>query len=104
MTQPASEARLEPSGEGRWRLVGDLTFASVPAVWPAVEALLQDGGRAQFSLGGVGRANSAGLVMLLETLDTARRRGCEVSFVDVPVELLDLARMSNCDGLIATTA
>lgn len=96
-----SAASLNASGDGRWELAGALDFASVPQVWPALEKLLRAGGKLTLSLAGVGHANSAGLVLLVEARDLAGRGDCRLRLVDVPAELLDLARMSGCAELIA---
>ena len=96
-----TEASLSEAGDGRWALSGDLDFATVPQVWPALEQVLGRGQRVSLSLGQVGHTNSAGLVLLLEAFDVARRAGGTLSLSDVPAELLDLARMSSCEELIS---
>jgi phospholipid transport system transporter-binding protein len=99
-----TEASLGPAGEARWALRGVLDFDSVPVVWSQFEQLLRAGGDLTVSLAGVERTNSAGLVMLLEARDLARRCRCSLQLVDLPPELLDLARMSRCDELIEQNA
>lgn len=96
-----SDAVLSPQGEGRWMLGGGLDFASVPRIWPALEKLLHRGAELTLSLGDIEQANSAGLVMLVEARDLARRNRCRLKIVDLPAGLLDLARMSRCEDLIA---
>ena len=97
-------ASLGRAGEARWALRGVLDFASVPVVWPPLEQLLRDGGDLTVSLADVESTNSAGLVMLLEARGMARRYRCSLRLVDVPAELLDLARMSGCEDLIEQVA
>jgi phospholipid transport system transporter-binding protein len=99
-----TEASLGPAGKARWALRGVLDFGSVPVVWPQFEQLLRGGGDLTVSLAGVEWTNSAGLVMLLEARDLARRCRCSLHLVDVPPELLDLARMSRCEELIEQDA
>lgn len=94
-------AALKEAGKGRWRLSGELDFTSVPQVWPLLDRALRDRAAVNLDLDGVERTNSAGLVMLLEALDVARESGCQLHFDAVPAELLDLARMSNCESLLA---
>lgn len=96
-----SEAALSASGAGRWVLSGVLDFSTVPGVWPALERLLKKGGALTVSLARVSQTNSAGLVMLVEARDLARRMGCQLDLVDLPAALLDLARMSRCESLIS---
>jgi ABC-type transporter Mla MlaB component len=93
-------ARLVAKGRGRWSLVGALDFASVPGLWKELSALIADHAKLSLSLRSVSAANSAGLVLLLEARDLARRSGCRLSFVDVPPALLDLASMSQAEALI----
>jgi phospholipid transport system transporter-binding protein len=99
-----SEATLTDAGGGRWVLGGVLDFTSVPQVWRSLESLLNQGGELAVSLADVGQTNSAGLVMLIEALDVARDTGCSLSLVDVPAEMLDLARLCGCEALISGTA
>jgi len=96
-----SDASLNASGDGRWELAGALDFSSVPQLWPSLEKLLRAGEKLTLSLAGVSHANSAGLVLLVEARDLARRGSCQLQLVDVPGELLDLARMSGCEELVA---
>lgn len=85
----------------RTRLAGALDFDSVPEVWPSLESRIRAARRLLVSLAGVEKANSAALALLLEGLSLARRIGCELTYTDLPRELLDLARASNVEGLIA---
>jgi ABC-type transporter Mla MlaB component len=41
------------------------------------------------------------LVLLVEARDLARQGNCQLKLVDIPDDLLDLARMSRCEDLIA---
>ena len=99
-----SEATLTDAGGGRWVLGGALDFTSVPEVWPSLKGLLTRGGRLAVSLRDVDHTNSAALVMLIEALDLARDANCSLSLVDLPSELLDLARLCGCEQLIAPVA
>ena len=97
-------ATLSVVAEGHGELAGDLDFSTVPEIWPAVQKLLTSTDTLTLSLARVGRANSAGLVMLMEALDLARTRHARLRLLDVPEELLDLARMSGCEGLLTSGA
>lgn len=96
-----SDASLTASGDGRWELSGALDFASVPMLWPSLEKLLNADGELTLSLSGITHTNSAGLVLLVEARDLARQGRCRLRLVDIPDELLDLARMSQCQDLVA---
>ena len=99
-----SEATLSETGGGRWTLGGALDFSTVPDIWPSLERLLGAGGALRLSLAKVNQTNSAGLVLLVEARDLALRTGCRLDLVDLPPALMDLARMSGCETLIAPDA
>lgn len=99
-----NEAVLTPAGDRRWMLEGVLDFYTVPTVWPVLEKLLRAGDPLTLSLAKVSRTNSAGLVMLVEAFDLARKTGSRLELVDLPAEMLDLARMSRCESLIGQKA
>jgi len=96
-----SEASLERAAAGRFRLRGELDFASVPALARRGRELFVDGGEVRVSLDGVERADSAGLALLVEWLREARRRQRQIRFTGVPAQMLSLARVSGVDELLA---
>ncbi len=99
-----SDATLTAAGKRRWVIAGVLDFQTVPAIWSELEKVLVGGEPVTLSLAKVRRTNSAGLVLLVEARDVARRTGCRLDLVDLPAELLDLARMSRCETLIGQNA
>ena len=99
-----SAAALSAAGDGRWVLDGVLDFSTVSTVWPALEKLLKAGGAVAVSLAKVSKTNSAGLVMLVEARDLARRSNCHLELADIPAEMLALARMSRCEALLSRNA
>jgi phospholipid transport system transporter-binding protein len=52
-------------------------------------------------LGGVGRADSAGLALLVEWSRQARRGRTALRFVNVPAQIRSLARVSHLEWLLA---
>jgi phospholipid transport system transporter-binding protein len=86
-----------------WGLSGDLTFATVGDFLPQFDELIANTqGCAQFDLGKVERADSAGLALLLEGIAIARRKGCQLGFRNLPDNLQDLAQISNVEGLLSS--
>jgi phospholipid transport system transporter-binding protein len=88
--------RLVVGKDGGHRLEGALTFASVPklaAAHPRHPA-------AEIDLGGVTRADSAGLALLLEWQRTAGEDGDELVYRDLPEQLAAIARVSNLAELL----
>lgn len=98
--QPAAKPRLEQAG-GEVHVSGDLTFATVTALWRDSRPLLAAGGaQLQIDLAGVGRADSAGLALLVEWLRSARAAGTELVFLAVPAQLLAIASASGVEHLL----
>lgn len=97
-------ARLEltdnQSGEGRIRIAGELDFASVPALHRYGLELFPRFQRLVLDLGGVTRANSAGLALLLEWQGQARREGRSLTLLNMPPVLVKLARVSELEDLL----
>lgn len=96
----AARPQLEQA-DGTVRVSGDLTFATVTALWRDSRPLLAKGvPQLQFDLAGVGRADSAGLALLVEWLRNARAAGVELVFQAVPDQLLAIARASGVEKLL----
>jgi phospholipid transport system transporter-binding protein len=95
-----SGAELMAQEAGRLALTGALDFSTVDDLLPRGLAMLDGKGPLVLDLAGVTRANSAGLVLLLEWLDQAQRRDCELHFAHLPTALADIARISNCTELL----
>lgn len=95
-----SGATLSAQGRGSWAIEGVLNFDTVADIWPEIETLIADSDVLELTLAAVSQTNSAGVALLLEARDRARRGRCRLRIRDVPSDLLDLARMSRCEGLI----
>ena len=87
----AGAAQPDLAGCRGMAVAGALDFTSVPLVWPALARLMRTRG-VSLSLADVDRANSAGMVMLVEARDLARQTGCQLVIVDIPSEFIDLAQ------------
>lgn len=96
-----SAVRLEPAGEGRFLLSGTLSFATVPAVWRESAGLFAaDPPVLRIDLRGVERSDSAGLALLVEWMREARRHDREIRFVNIPAQMLAIARVSGLDQIL----
>jgi phospholipid transport system transporter-binding protein len=93
------DARLTQAGRGRWRLDGDLTLAAVAAL--AAQTITADAaGQATLDLGGVGRASSAGVALLLEWKAALRSADAELVLQNAPAALRRLAELAHVDELL----
>jgi len=97
----SEESHFEAVGEGRFRLVGELTFATVMALWREGTAQLTGGdGPLTVDLGQVERADSAGLALLIEWTREAERAKRPIQFHNVPRQMREIARVSSLDGIL----
>jgi phospholipid transport system transporter-binding protein len=94
-----SDARLDVQDGERVEVQGALDFHSVPALWAQLKPRL-DGRDWVLDLGGVERANSAGLALLLEAHDQTRRHGGRMQLRGLPESLRQLAAMSGLEDLL----
>jgi len=77
-----------------------LDFATVAPLLAEGERLLRGPGPVEIDLAGVTSANSAGLALLLEWLDLARRRQLRLHFRNLPESLVRLAELTNLGDLL----
>lgn len=92
-----AQARLEVTGERRWRVQGDMDFQTVGALLRAGEQAFATPGDVEVDLSAVGRTDSAGLALLLEWARAARQGGGELRLRAVPAQLTAIAAVSGLD-------
>lgn len=105
--KPAGDtANLTAVGPGRMALAGELTFTTAPALWDAAERLLaaRASDQVDVDLGGVTRADSAGLALLVGWLSRAQGAGVKLRYLAVPERLRAIAHISEVDGLLDGSA
>lgn len=93
-------AWIVPRGHSRFGVEGVLDFDTVGPL--ALESRRQFMGkeRLEVDLQGVRSSNSAGLALLLEWLELARRHGISLRFRNLPESILRLAAITNLTGLL----
>lgn len=91
------ELKARPDG---WALQGDLCFASVPGLLEKSQRELDFSTQLSLDFSGITHADSAGLALLLEWLDLSHQAGGRLHFSQLPESLLDIAKVSNLDGLL----
>ena len=119
-----STASFESTSSARARVVGPLDFATVVGLLPQGTAAIEAGAATQESvgihgdaaveggavtaasralaidLGGVTGGDSAGLALLIEWLSAARAAQCDLRYENIPVQLRQLARLSDVEELL----
>lgn len=100
MTEAQATATLEPAGEThRFRLRGELALRSARALWQqGIQRLNAE--PMTVDLGGVVRADSAGLAVLVAWTRQSRTSGQPLSFVNIPAQLRNLAVISGVESLL----
>ena len=92
---------MQADADGRVRVAGPLTFATVSACLKDSEALFRPRQRLCFDLTDVTAVDSAALALLVEWLRLGRERGVQVQFAAVPASLRSLAAVSELDEIDA---
>jgi phospholipid transport system transporter-binding protein len=85
--------RLEDSGDGNWKLVGELGFATVSGLLKNTPRDFSANGDIKLDLSGVTRADSAGLALLVEWLRESVDAGRSIDFLHMPEQMLSIARV-----------
>lgn len=81
-------------------LSGDLVFASVGALLDQAAPLFAAVPDPVVDLASVDHCDSAGLVLLLEWVARAAQAGRSIRFVNLPEDLIGIARLSNAETLL----
>jgi phospholipid transport system transporter-binding protein len=93
-------ARLEACGTGRFAVRGEMDFDTVAPLWREASERFREQPFLHIDLGGVKRADSAGVALLVEWLREARSRGQDLQFVSIPPQMLTIIRIADLDGLL----
>jgi phospholipid transport system transporter-binding protein len=96
-----ADATLIDNGAGNWLLQGELGFQSVAGILKHAGAMMAGEARLQVDLRDVTRADSAGLALLVEWLRESENAGNDIVFVNVPDQLLSIARVCGLDEILS---
>lgn len=88
-------------GQGRYRLEGELSFATVADVLKKTLAVFRDASRLSFDLGGVSRVDSAGVALMVEWMRRAAQARTELRYMHLPRHVMAIARVSGIEHLIS---
>jgi phospholipid transport system transporter-binding protein len=97
-------ARIVAVADGRFRVEGVLDFSTVGHLFAEGRRLFSAGGPLDVDLGEVVQTNSAGLALLLEWLDLARRSNVSLRFRNLPESLARIAELTNLTTLLPIVA
>lgn len=92
---------IKPADDGGTiRIEGELGFQNVAELNPQGQALIASATSLEFDLAGVVRVDSAGLALLVEWMRNAQTSGKSIRFLNVPPQMLAIARVSGLDQVL----
>ena len=92
---------LTETAPGRFRIDGELTFATVTPVWRRSRRLFaRASGPIVIDLAGVQYADSAALSLLVEWLRLARRGNLQLTFTNLPKRLVPMVHAYDLDSIL----
>lgn len=95
-------ATLQRVSDDRWRLTGRLDFETVPELRPRIREALRPSERVTLDLSGVTHTNSAGVALVIQWLEDARKDGASIEVINPPQAFSELAGLSNIESLLAS--
>ena len=95
-----SDSGLQDRGDGRFAIIGDMTFATAEQLLRASEVPFEQHTRIEVDLSGVAVADSAGLALLLEWVTWANHTVREISYEGMPERILAIAKTTEVDHLL----
>jgi phospholipid transport system transporter-binding protein len=96
-----NEARLDSTGEGKFRIEGNLDYNTVKQLLDQDSSLFsQNSEHITIDLGGIDRTTSVGLALMLEWLRQARSKNKSIQFINVPEQILAMARISQLETIL----
>ncbi len=95
-----SDFELIDQGEGRFALKGAMSFTTAHNILKQSERLFAGHPAIEIDLAGVGKADSAGLALIIEWKAQAATSDAAIRFSNVPEGLLAIARTSEVHDLI----
>ncbi|MDH5469214.1 MAG: STAS domain-containing protein [Gammaproteobacteria bacterium] len=87
-------------GESGWLLSGELDFETVPALLQHRGVQMEAGKNLTIDLAEVTRVDSAGLALMIEWLRESERKNLDMTFTNVPEQLLSIARVCGLDEIL----
>ncbi|MGR9087218.1 MAG: STAS domain-containing protein [Gammaproteobacteria bacterium] len=92
-----NKVHIIDKGGGHIVIDGDLTFATIDKQTLKSCSFLTAGKDLRIDLGQVASTDSAGLALMIEWLKHARTRRTQLRFLNIPPQLLTLAKLSGFD-------
>lgn len=96
------DADLEDSGNGLFKLTGEISFTSAADLWRQSQRLFTaaEENILEIDLAGVKNVDSAGLALLVAWIRLSHRSAKTLRFVHLPSKLVALAKANNLGDLL----
>jgi len=95
-----SDFELRDLGDGRFELSGEMSFRNAERILQTSEEVFGQYQSLEIDLSRVGKADSAGLALMLEWKAQVSQKAGDIKYVGVPDSLLAIARTSEVSELI----
>ncbi len=86
--------------ENRVRIGGELTFSTVTEISEQAQSLFEPMRLWDIDFTDVTRSDSAGLVLLIDWMRTAKQESKPITFYNIPQQILAIANASGLDDLL----
>lgn len=96
-----SDFELNDLGDGRFELIGELTFETAERVLRASEEPFEAHSQIEVDMSQVSKTDSAGLALLLEWITWANHTVREISFKGMPEKIIAIAKTTEVDELLS---
>ena len=93
-------AVVKRNGNGIFHLSGILSFLTVPELMQHTGSLFDESECIKVDLEGVIRSDSAGVALLVEWMNEALRHDKQIQFLNIPLQMLAIARVSGLDQVL----
>lgn len=95
-----SDYALENRGEGNFAIVGKMTFATAAQLLEESKQSFDEHPVIKVDLAQVTEGDSAGLALLLEWVNWAKYYVHEISYQNIPPQILSIAEISEVDEML----
>ena len=95
-----SDFELVDKGDGNFALSGQMTFNTAGQILRESELPFEEHTRIEVDLSGVTRTDSAGLALLLEWITWANHTVREIRFIDTPMRIDAIAKVTEVEELL----
>ncbi|VAW72395.1 hypothetical protein MNBD_GAMMA12-1771 [hydrothermal vent metagenome] len=95
-----SKVEIQKSSSGKIEIRGELSYDNVMTLAHDASGVFACEQDLCIDLGGITHTDSSGIALLVEWLSDARHHNQEINFINVPEQVMDVARVSHLDRVL----